>query len=104
MTTPAGRAPQRPGLIVAGLAVLTATVTATWALTGSSNALWVCWLGLFAVFEAHGILSEAPGDTLSERLHAWFRLKTPAGRAGFFVVLGTLFAWLAWHLVELRPI
>ena len=43
-TTRPDRAPQRPGLIIAGLTILTA------------------------------------------------------------VVLGTLFAWLAWHLVELRPI
>ena len=104
MTTPAGRAPQRPGLIVAGLAVLTATVTATWTFAGSSNAIWVTWLGLLAVFETHGILSEAPGGTLSERLHAWMRLKTKMGRAGFFVTLGTLFAWLAWHLPTLLPI
>ena len=103
-TTRPDRAPQRPGLIIAGLTILTAVVGGTWTIAGSSNAIWVTWVGMFIIFEGHGILSEAPGDTLSERLHAWFRLKTPAGRAGFFVVIGTLFAWLAWHLVELRPI
>ena len=42
-------------------------------------AVWLAWLGAFAVIEGYALVSRAQGDTLSERLRAWFRVKRPAG-------------------------
>lgn len=102
--TPSDRRPQNPKLLWSGMGILAAVVGAVWQTTGSSNALWVCWLGIFAVFETHGLVTETPGDTFSERIHTWFQLKTKAGRAGFFVTIGTLFAWLSWHFITIQPL
>lgn len=92
-----------PFLVIA-LTLVAAAAAAVWYWAGWADAMWVTWLGLFVAFEAHAVKVETGGDTLSERIHAWFRLKTPAGRAGFFVIIGTLFAWLSWHLITLQTL
>lgn len=83
-----------PAVILAGLAVLAAGVWSGWA-----DALWLAWALIFAVFEGHAIANEAEGDTLSERLRAWFRTKSPAGRFGFAAVVVALCAWLIPHIL-----
>ena len=83
-----------PAVAVAALAVLAAGATFGWA-----DALWLCWGLLFALFEGNAIANETPGDTLSERLRAWFRTKTPAGRFGVTACVLALLAWLIPHII-----
>lgn len=83
-----------PAVALVALGALAAGVWIGWA-----DALWVCWAGLFAVLEGNAIANESEGDTLSERLRAWFRTKTPAGRFGFTVIVVALCSWLIPHIL-----
>lgn len=83
-----------PAVALVALVALAAGVWIGWA-----DALWLLWAGLFAVLEGNAIANESGGDTLSERLRAWFRTKTPAGRFGFAAVCVALVAWLIPHII-----
>ncbi len=54
--------------------------------------------------EAYAIKSRVPGDTISERVRVYFRIKRDAtGKAGAFVFLalvGTFAAWFAAHITK----
>lgn len=91
-------APSWPFLIT-GAIISSLAVAGIWAWQGWASAIWASWAACFIVAEAHGVWSETDGDTLSEQIRIFFRTKTPAGRWAFFVTLGTLFAWLSWHIV-----
>lgn len=94
--------PARPSWVFLGIggAVVVLVVAAVWAWAGWHDAVWVSWLGLFVLFEGHGIWSETPGDTLSERTRVWFATKTVAGRWGFIIFVGVLAAWFVPHILE----
>ena len=63
---------------------------------------WPLWLAIvlggFAVPEFLALRNKVPGDTLSERLRAWFRVDTPGGGASWLAVWLALAAVLAWLL------
>lgn len=65
-----------------------------------TEADWI-WAGLIlagAAFEAYALANGRPGDTLSESVRRWFRVRTSPGRLVFTV------AWIAftgWFLVHI---
>lgn len=83
-----------PAVALVALVALAAGVWIGWA-----DALWLLWAGLFCALEMNSLLNESEGDTLSERLRAYFRTKTPAGRFGFTVVVVALCAWIIPHIL-----
>lgn len=63
----------------------------------TSDVLWGGLLAAGAALEVWALRNGRPGDTLSERTRAWFRVRTPAGRIVFAV------AWVgfaSWYLVH----
>jgi AcrR family transcriptional regulator len=63
---------------------------------------WPLWLVLvlagFAVPEFLAIRNKVRGDTLSERLRAWFHVDTPGGGASWLAVWSALAVTLGWLL------
>ena len=61
---------------------------------------WIAWLGMFVVIEGWALIDKDPGDTLSEHIWKWFKIKEKprqwtwrrAALAGFLV-------WLLVHMV-----
>lgn len=71
----------------------------------SIAAWWPLWLliafGGFIVPEVIAIRNKVPGDTLSERLRAWFHVDTPGGGASWLAVWSLLeltLLWLVGHI------
>lgn len=65
-----------------------------------STADWV-WGGLLAlgaVVEVIALRTPRKGDTLSERTRAWFRVRTPAGKAVFAAVWVGFASWFLVHI------
>jgi len=70
--------------------------------------IWTLWLALvvgsFLMIEIPALGNRLPGDTLSEHIWRWLRVKTPmSGRHASLLiaarcVLALFLAWLAGHL------
>jgi hypothetical protein len=63
----------------------------------------VIWGGLLAVcagVEAWAVSNGKPGDTLSERIRAWFQVKSQAGRITFAVVWLGFASWFLVHILS----
>lgn len=68
----------------------------------SYTAAWIIWLVMFGVIEGAALKNKAPGDTLSEHVWKWLKIKDkPRGwnlrRAG----LGLFLVWLLLHLTRI---
>jgi len=65
--------------------------------------MWILWavatLASFLVLEILAIRSKRKGDTLSERVRARFRAKTPSGAAVFGSLLFGFAVWFFGHIV-----
>lgn len=65
--------------------------------------LWLAIAGLgLAIPELVAVFNKVPGDTLSERLRAWFHVDTPGGGASWLVVwllFEGLILWLLGHII-----
>lgn len=61
-------------------------------------ALWLLWGAAFVVLEGIALRRNAPGDTLSEQLRAWFHTDAHKGRVVWLVSFGVFSAWLAIHI------
>lgn len=83
-----------PAVALAGLAALALGTAVSWA-----DALWLAWFAIFAIFEGNAIANETEGDTLSERLRVWYRVRTPAGKLGLTATIVALASWLIPHLI-----
>ncbi|MFD1657012.1 hypothetical protein ACFSL4_01860 [Streptomyces caeni] len=62
----------------------------------------VVWGGLLAVgagVEVWALRNSRPGDTLSERVRAWFRVRTRPGAAVFAVAWTAFAAWFLVHIL-----
>ena len=63
---------------------------------------WPLWLVLaflgFIIPELIAVKNKVPGDTLSERLRAWFHVDTPGGGASWLAVWLVLEGTLVWLL------
>ena len=65
---------------------------------------WIGWLLLFVVIEGVALIRKERGDTLSEKVWAWFWLKGDKGKLqAWQVVLRVGFigfwAWLSLHFI-----
>ena len=92
--------PPRPHLptwltLVIGGAICYGILLASWA--GETSLIWLGLVTLFLVGEAHTLLNERPGDTLSGHLWRWLK----GGRVRIALFLA-LVLWLLWHLL-LQP-
>lgn len=63
---------------------------------------WVGWLGLFAVIEGAALFNKKSGDTLSENVWRWFRVKAPSSttRTIRMTLLGAFLGWLTIHFLN----
>lgn len=52
-------------------------------------------------FEAYAIKNKVPGDTISERVRVYFRVKEKSGSLIFLAFLGAVTAWFAAHIVQI---
>lgn len=60
---------------------------------------WLTWIALFVVIEVPAIFNRQAGDTLSERLRAWFATRTkPVGWRLRRLTLAFFLTWLVLHL------
>jgi hypothetical protein len=65
------------------------------------TAAWMFWIFWFLAIESAALIRKKPGDTFSEHVWAWFKVKdyrptklVVAGRIG----LGLFLVWLLGHL------
>ncbi|MCX3064190.1 hypothetical protein [Streptomyces beihaiensis] len=61
--------------------------------------MWGGLLAVGAVLEVWAIRNGRPGDTLSERTRAWFRVRTRAGAAVFVAAWCSFAAWFLVHIL-----
>ena len=61
---------------------------------------WIFWLAFFAVVEGVALLDKDRGDTLSEHVWSWFKIKDkPRQWTWRRIVLAAFLAWLLVHMV-----
>ncbi len=61
---------------------------------------WLLWLAMFAAIEGPAIFNNRTGDTLSEKVWAWFAVKDkPRGWQLRRFILLAFMAWLAVHFL-----
>ena len=62
--------------------------------------LWILWFAWFAVVEGFAIIDKDRGDTLSEHIWGWFRIRDkPRQWTWRRAVLAVFLVWLLVHLV-----
>lgn len=66
----------------------------------SADIVWGGVLVTATAVEVYGLFNQKPGDTLSERTRAWFRVHTKPGRAVFAVGWVLFSAWFLFHILE----
>lgn len=62
---------------------------------------WLAWIAAFALVEGKALLSKQRGDTLSEHIWAWFRVKDPRPTVLTWVLRSVLLVFLAWLTLHL---
>jgi hypothetical protein len=61
---------------------------------------WIFWLAFFAVIEGVALFDKDRGDTLSEHIWAWFKIKDkPRQWTARRAVLAVFMVWLTVHMV-----
>ena len=55
----------------------------------------------FFGYEAYALFNKTEGDTFSERVRFYFRVKTKFGAFVFLAMLGMFAAWFAAHIVQI---
>ncbi|THA72547.1 hypothetical protein E6R60_26835 [Streptomyces sp. A0642] len=63
------------------------------------NGVWGVILGAAFAYEMYGVFNKTSGDTLSERVRAWFRTSTRGGKAAFVIAWLGLTAWFIPHII-----
>lgn len=63
--------------------------------------LWIGWIGAFAVIEGAALINKDEGDTLSEHVWNWFKVKDEKSPRRTFrmVMLGGFLGWLSIHFM-----
>lgn len=62
--------------------------------------MWVAWLLMFLAIEGAAIFNKDKGDTLSEHVWAWFKIKDkPREWTWRRAVLAGFLVWLLVHMV-----
>lgn len=65
----------------------------------TANLIWGGLLLAGLVYEIIALRNTQPGDTLSERVRAWFRTHTRPGRAVFAVAWTGFAVWFLAHIL-----
>jgi hypothetical protein len=60
---------------------------------------WIFWLAMFAAVEGVAIFNKKPGDTLSEHIWAWFKIRESRQWNVRRWVLAIFLVWLTVHMV-----
>jgi hypothetical protein len=61
---------------------------------------WIFWFAFFAVVEGFALVDKRRGDTLSEHVWRWFKIKDkPRQWTWRRAVLGVFLMWLLVHMV-----
>ncbi|MGW0736959.1 hypothetical protein [Streptomyces sp. NPDC002851] len=63
------------------------------------DVIWVVLLAAGAAYELYALWNKTPGDTLSERVRAWFRVHTRPGRALFALAWVGFATWFLVHIL-----
>ena len=61
---------------------------------------WLIWIALFIVIEGFALIDKRQGDTLSEHVRKWFRIKDPRPTKTVWVIRGSLMAFLLWLITH----
>lgn len=61
--------------------------------------VWGSLLAVGAGYELYALVNERAGDTLSERVRAWFAVHTRPGRAAFALAWVGFAGWFLWHIL-----
>lgn len=61
--------------------------------------VWGSLLSAGLAYEGWALANARPGDTLSERVRAWFRTHTQPGRAVFAVAWVSFATWFLVHIL-----
>lgn len=56
---------------------------------------------LFFGFELWAVFNKTEGDTFTEHIRAYFRVKGKVGSFAFLAVFGLFAAWFAAHIVQI---
>ena len=56
---------------------------------------------IFFGFEGWAVLNKTKGDTFSEHVRHYFKVKGKVGSFAFIAVFGTFAAWFAAHIVQI---
>lgn len=64
------------------------------------DVIWGSVLLLAAAVEVWALRRSEPEDTLSERVRAWFRVKTAVGRVVFGVLWAGFAVWFGVHILS----
>lgn len=61
---------------------------------------WIFWLAFFITIEGAAIINKPAGDTLSEHVWKWFRIRDkPRAWTWRRIVLALFLGWLLIHMV-----
>ena len=61
---------------------------------------WLLWLAMFAAVEGAALINKDRGDTLSEHIWAWFKIREkPRQWTWRRAVLAAFLTWLLVHMV-----
>lgn len=66
----------------------------------SADIVWGGLLVVGAAVEVHALFNERAGDTLSERVRAWFRVRTRRGRLVFAGSWVGFAVWFLFHILR----
>ncbi|WP_316749257.1 hypothetical protein [Streptomyces herbicida] len=61
--------------------------------------IWANLLVLCLAYELFTLVDNTDGNTLSERVRAWFRVRTRSGRAVFALIWTGFAAWFLVHIL-----
>lgn len=65
------------------------------------TARWLVWIALFFALEIPALLNKQPGQTLSEHVWAWFRVKDSRHTVITWLLRSVLLLFLIWLLFHL---
>ncbi len=61
---------------------------------------WYLWWVLFVILEGLALFNREDGDTLSEHIRKWFRVKDPRPTAFTWVMRSILMVTLLWFITH----
>lgn len=62
--------------------------------------LWLMWIVAGVAIEIPALVNREDGDTLSEHIRKWFKVKDPRPTALTWIARGTLMSILIWFITH----